>query len=181
MSYQTLREALGIGEPYEAVAPLPLHERREQDDPELVRAWAEEYARTGSAEMACRRTRWFDTRYSLAVWARRVLERPDVQTEVLLARASGITERVVEPHSREAVVEDLDEIREGAVMDGAWSAATSAVTTKARVLGYTAESTVNINVTQAAELSLEQLRAMVAALPAPAAPEAEWSEVPADG
>lgn len=154
----------------------PIAERRVDDDPDVVRAFAEEYVRTGDAAVAARRVRWFDTRYSLGVWARRLLERPDVQTEILLARASGITERRVEEHSREAVVQDLDEIREGAVQDGAWSAATGAVTTKARVLGYL-DQTVTLRVTSARELSLEDLRSMVAALPAPEAQDAEWTEV----
>lgn len=153
-----------------------LAERRVEDDPEVVRAFAEEYVACGDAEKAARRVKWFDTRYSLGVWARRLLERSDVQMEIMLARASGITERRVEHHSREAVVETLDEICEGAVMDGAWSAATGAVTTKARVLGYM-ENHISISVTSARELSLEELRKAVAALPAPEPQDAEWSEV----
>ncbi len=158
---------------------LTVAERREAEDPELVRSWAEEYVASGDAQAACRAVRWFDTRYSLKVWARRVLERPDVQMEILLARASGVTERRVEEHSREAVVQDLDEIREGAVMDGAWSAATGAVTTKARVLGYL-DTTVNIRVTSARELSLEDLRRQVALLPAPDTAGALGAPIDAD-
>lgn len=155
---------------------LSIPDRREAEDPELLRAWAEEYVRTGSPEAACRAVKWFDPRYSLRVWARKVAERPDVAVEVMLARAEGIVERRVEEHSREAVVGDLDEIREGAVLDGAWSAAVGAVTTKARVMGYL-DQHVRITVGSARELSLEELRRQVAALPAPETPEAEWTEV----
>ncbi len=154
----------------------------DEGDPDRARIFAEEYVVTGDAERAARRAGWLDTRYPIRVWARKLLEDPGVKLEILLARATGLTHRPVEEHSREAVLEDLDEIREGAVGDGAWSAATGAVTTKARILGFM-DTTVNLRITDARQLPLEQLRAMVAALtlPAPEPTYAEFEEIPTDG
>ncbi len=137
--------------------------------PEAAEIFAREYVTTGSGQIAARRSGLIDTRYSLGVWADRLLTIPDIQLAVADALDAGVRPAQQKPtvYSREMLVEELGDIKEKAVGASAFTAAVGAVKTQAQLLGML-DTNVNIRVTDARELSLDQLRAMVAQLPAAA-------------
>lgn len=121
-----------------------------------------EYVRTGDAAIALNRCGGVDTRYPLGVQARWWLERPEIAEAIEAMRASREVSREL-PYSRELQIEKLETIYRSALADGVYAAANSAVKAQNELLGY-ADRTVNLNVKMtAADLTLDELRAMVAA------------------
>jgi hypothetical protein len=130
--------------------------------PEAI--FVEEYVRSGNAFMACNKSGLVDPRYPMEVMARRTLERPEIQaaialTKELKGRRSGDLPGMF---SREMLLDELQRVHEKALEDKQYASAITAVKTQAQMLGFM-EQTLNINHrVSVKELSLEDLRRMVA-------------------
>lgn len=148
-----------------------------------------EYLRTGSAKVACLRAGLARGDYPLEVVADYNLKRPEIQAAIAAVR-SEIEQRseVNELPTRELQLEKLEAVYRGALEDGVYSAATSAIKLQNELLGY-ADKTVTYNFkVSAQELDLATLRAMVSEkmherLPAPVAAvvDAEFEDVDEEG
>lgn len=126
--------------------------------------FVDEYVRTGNAYMACNRAGILDAKYPLEVVARKTLERPEIAAAIEVARAlyKANEGKVPGLYSREMLLDELQRVHEQSLQDRSYAASISAVKTQAQMLGYL-ETTININHgVSARELSLADLRRMVA-------------------
>ena len=125
------------------------------EDPDRLRDFAREYARSNNALIAGQKARVANPQYRLEVWTQRLLKRADVQTYIAEARAEGLDKpRQV---TRETIADDLQEVFERALPEGAFAAAVTAKKTQAEVLGLMEK---NVRVTfgrDVKELTMEDL------------------------
>ena len=157
------------------------------ENPDVV--FVKEYIKSGEATLAFNRAGYPTNGVSAKVMAARTLARPEIRIALEVLKEFGIekdSDIPVSPLSRDGLVEKLDEIHKVAMTETALPSAINAVKAQAQLLGYLDQVvTVNHNV-RAAELSLEDLRALVSkelsatqALEdnSPSIIEAEYSEV----
>lgn len=148
--------------------------------------FVKEYIKSGDALLAFNRAGYQTGGVGAKVMAERTLARPEIRIALSILADFGLkagTDVPVAPLSRDGLIEKLDAIHEVAMQEVALPSAINAVKAQAQLLGYMDQTvTVNHNV-RAAELSLEDLRAMVskelAAAPAPLLmiEDAEFTEV----
>jgi len=153
------------------------------ENPDVV--FVKEYIKTNDALLAFNRAGYQTGGVGAKVMAERTLARPEIKIALGILAEFGI-ERAedipVNPRSRDGLIEKLDAIHEVAMQETSLPSAINAVKAQAQLLGYMDQTvTVNHNV-RAAELSLEDLRAMVSkelaqTAPQPALIEAEYTEV----
>jgi hypothetical protein len=127
-----------------------------------LRDFAVQFVRTGNATLAVQQARVVNPQYRVAIWAEKLLKRSDVQEYVGEARAAGVDK----PRSmtREIIADDLQEVYERALHEGAYAPAVSAKKTQAEVLGLLEK---NVRVTfgrDVKELSMEDLERELARL-----------------
>ena len=129
--------------------------------PEMV--FAEAYVRNGhDGAAAVRKAGLQDPRYSMSYLVRQLLERPDVQSYVAAAESMASVNRDVTQYTREYFLHNLQEVSERALDANQFASAISATKLQAQLLGML-EQTVNVNhVMTPRDLSLNDLRAMVA-------------------
>lgn len=157
----------------------------ENPDVEFVK----EYIKTGDALLAFSRAGYQTGGVGAKVMAERTLARPEIKLALSILAEMGIEKAEdipTNPLSRDGLVEKLDKIHEVAMQEASLPSAINAVKAQAQLLGYMDQTvTINHNV-RASDLSLEDLRALVAsrALPPPGGGddnpsiiEAEYSEV----
>jgi hypothetical protein len=153
------------------------------DNPDAL--FVKEYIKTGDALLAFNRAGYQTGGVGAKVMAERTLARPEIKLSLAILADMGIKKAddiPVVPLSREGLVEKLDVIHEAAMQEASFPSAINAVKTQAQLLGYMdTVVTVNHNV-RPAELSLEDLRAMVAkelssGAGYPALIEGEYTEV----
>lgn len=156
---------------------------RMAENPDVV--FLKEYLKSNDALLAFNRAGYATNGVSAKVMADRTLARPEIRLTLALLKDFGIEKGEdipVNPLSRDGLVEKLDVIHERAMQEEAFPSAINAVKTQAQLLGYMDQVvTVNHNV-RAAELSLEDLRALVSkelesVKPLPALIEGEFTEV----
>ena len=132
----------------------------ENPDVEFVK----EYIKSGDALLAFNRAGYQTGGVGAKVMAERTLARPEIRIALSILADFGLkagTDVPVAPLSRDGLIEKLDAIHEVAMQEVALPSAINAVKAQAQLLGYMDQTvTVNHNV-RAAELSLEDLRAMV--------------------
>jgi hypothetical protein len=152
------------------------------DNPDAI--FVKEYVKTGDALLAFNRAGYMTGGVGAKVGAERTLARPEIRLALEVLRGMGIEKAEdipVAPLSRDGLVDKLDIIHEAAMQDAAYPSAINAVKTQAQLLGYM-DTVVNVNHNvRAAELSLDDLRAMVAkelsVAPLPALIEADYTEI----
>lgn len=153
------------------------------DSPDVI--FVREYVKTGDALLAFNRAGYVSGGVGAKVGAERTLARPEIRLALSVLAGMGIEKAEdipVDPLSRDGLVGKLEVIHEAAMTEAAFPSAISAVKTQAQLLGYMdTVVTVNHNVS-ARELSLDDLRQLVAKeldrVPAaPALIEAEYTEV----
>lgn len=154
------------------------------DNPDVQ--FVKEYIKSGDALLAFNRAGYPTGGVGAKVMAERTLARPEIRIALSILADFGIEKGEdipVNPLSRDGLIEKLDAIHEVAMQEVALPSAINAVKAQAQLLGYMDQTvTVNHNV-RAAELSLEDLRAMVskelAAAPQPLLmiEDAEFTEV----
>ena len=154
------------------------------DNPDVQ--FVKEYIKSGDALLAFNRAGYQTGGVGAKVMAERTLARPEIRIALSILADFGLkagTDVPVAPLSRDGLIEKLDAIHEVAMQEVALPSAINAVKAQAQLLGYMDQTvTVNHNV-RAAELSLEDLRAMVskelAAAPQPLLmiEDAEFTEV----
>jgi hypothetical protein len=132
------------------------------ENPDAV--FVREYVKTGDALLAFNRSGHQTGGVGAKVMAERTLARPEIRLALEVLRGMGIDRKEdlpVDPLSRDGLVGKLEVIHEAAMGDAAYPSAINAVKAQAQLLGYMDQVvTVNHNV-RAAELSLEELRALV--------------------
>jgi hypothetical protein len=148
--------------------------------------FVKEYIKSGDALLAFNRAGYQTGGVGAKVMAERTLARPEIRIALSILADFGIEKGEdipVNPLSRDGLIEKLDAIHEVAMLETALPSAINAVKAQAQLLGYMDQTvTVNHNV-RAAELSLEDLRAMVskeiAQAPAPLLmiEDAEFTEI----
>jgi len=133
------------------------------DNPDAV--FVKEYVKTGDALLAFNRAGYMTGGVGAKVAAERTLARPEIRLALDVLKSMGIEKAEdipVNPLSREGLVDKLEVIHEAAMGDAAFPSAINAVKTQAQLLGYM-DTVVNVNHNvRPSELSLEDLRAMVA-------------------
>lgn len=152
------------------------------DSPDVI--FVREYVKTGDALLAFNRAGYVSGGVGAKVGAERTLARAEIRLALEVLRGMGIEKAEdipVDPLSRDGLVEKLEVIHGSAMKEAAFPSAINAVKTQAQLLGYMdTVVTVNHNVSPR-ELSLDDLRALVAKeldKPAPVALiEAEYTEV----
>lgn len=143
-----------------------------------------EYVKTGDALLAFNRAGYLTGGVGAKVAAERTLARPEIRLALSVLADMGIEKKEdipVDPLSRDGLVVKLDVIHDAALGDAAYPSAINAIKAQAQLLGYMDQVvTVNHNV-RPSELSLEDLRAMVAQelskAPSPALIEGDYTEV----
>lgn len=145
-----------------------------------------EYVKTGDAMLAFNRAGFVTGGVGVKVASERVLARPEIKLALAVLAELGIerTEDLpVDKLSRDGLVDKLEVIHDMALADEAFPSAINAVKTQAQLLGYMDQVvTVNHNMS-ARELTLEDLRALVAKEVGghePAMIEAEYKEIDND-
>ena len=132
------------------------------DNPDVQ--FVKEYIKSGDALLAFNRAGYQTGGVGAKVMAERTLARPEIRIALSILADFGLkagTDVPVAPLSRDGLIEKLDAIHEVAMQEVALPSAINAVKAQAQLLGYMDQTvTVNHNV-RAAELSLEDLRAMV--------------------
>ena len=153
------------------------------ENPDVV--FVKEYIKTNDALLAFNRAGYQTGGVGAKVMAERTLARPEIKIALEVLKEFGFErpdDIPVNPLSRDGLIEKLDAIHEASMAEAKFPSAVNAVKAQAQLLGYMDQTvTVNHNV-RAAELSLEDLRAMVskelaATAPQPALIEAEYTEV----
>lgn len=148
------------------------------DNPDAV--FVREYVKTGDAMLAFNRAGYVTGGVGVKVASERVLARPEIKLALAVLAELGIEREEdlpVDKLSREGLVDKLEVIHEMAMEEAAFPSAINAVKTQAQLLGYMDQVvTVNHNVS-ARELTLEDLRALVAKEVGPALIEADYTEV----
>ena len=154
------------------------------ENPDAV--FVKEYIKTNDALLAFNRAGYPTGGVGAKVMAERTLARPEIRIALDVLKEFGFErpeDVPANPLSRDGLIEKLDTIHDAAMQDASFPSAINAVKTQAQLLGYMDQTlTVNHNV-RAAELSLEDLRALVSkelesVKPAlPSIIEAEYSEV----
>lgn len=152
------------------------------DTPDVI--FVREYVKTGDALLAFNRAGYVTGGVGAKVAAERTLARPEIRLALSVLADMGIEKREdipVDPQSREGLIDKLEIIHEAAMHEAAFPSAINAVKTQAQLLGYMDQVvTVNHNVS-ARDLSLEDLRLMVAKeldrAPSPALIEGEYTDV----
>jgi hypothetical protein len=132
------------------------------ENPDRLRDFAREFVRTGSGVSAAQAARVVNPQYRIVIWAEKLLKRSDVQGWVAEARTEGLDKP--KPVTREAIADDLQEVFERALGDGAYAPAVSAKKTQAEVLGLMEK---NVRVTfgrDVKELSMDDLERELARL-----------------
>lgn len=133
------------------------------ESPDVI--FVREYVKTGDALLAFNRAGYVTGGLGAKVAAERTLARPEIRLALSVLADMGIEKQEdipVAPLSRDGLVGKLDVIHDAAMEEGAFPSAINAVKTQAQLLGYMDQVvTVNHNV-RPSELSLEDLRAMVA-------------------
>ena len=132
------------------------------DNPDVE--FVKEYIKSGDALLAFNRAGYQTGGVGAKVMAERTLARPEIRIALSVLADFGIErgdDIPVDPLSRDGLIEKLDAIHEVAMQETALPSAINAVKAQAQLLGYMDQTvTINHNV-RAAELSLEDLRAMV--------------------
>lgn len=120
------------------------------------------YLETGDARQAVIRSRLVDSRYTLDVCAREILERPEIQAVLEVMRREGGSRALQKPVTRELVVDELQAIHDEAMRTGQLNSAISALKLQSQLRGYLAD-VVNVNHTVSVrELPLAELRRLAA-------------------
>lgn len=132
--------------------------------PEAI--FVDEYVRSGNAFLACNKAGLSDPRYPMEVVARRTLDRPEIKAAIGVARElkrkGQLGGTMPGLYSREMLLEELQRTHEQALADRQYGSAIGAVKTQAQILGYM-EQTVNVmHRVSPREMSLEDLRRLVA-------------------
>lgn len=131
-------------------------------DEDRLRDFAREFVRCGNAITAGQKARVANPQYRLEVWTQKLLKREDVQTWIAEYRAEGVDKP--RQMTREVIADDLQEVFERALSDGAYAPAVTAKKTQAEVLGLMEK---NVRVTfgrDVRELSMEDLERELARL-----------------
>lgn len=125
--------------------------------------FARTYVRNGNdAAAAVRKAGLQDPRYDMEYVVRGLLSRPDVQAYIERAQDMVAADRDVGRYTREYFLHGLQEVREKSMDANQFASAISATKLQAQLLGML-EQTVNVNHSVSPrELSLADLRAMVA-------------------
>ena len=133
------------------------------DNPDVI--FVREYIKTNDALLAFNRAGYVTGGVSAKVMAERTLARPEIRLALSVLAEMGIERKEdipVDPFSREGLIEKLEVIHVSAMGDASYPSAINAVKTQAQLLGYMDQVvTVNHNV-RASELSLDELRMLVA-------------------
>jgi hypothetical protein len=157
------------------------------DNPDVE--FVKEYIKSGDALLAFNRAGYQTGGVGAKVMAERTLARPEIKIALSVLADFGIEKSddiPVNPLSRDGLIEKLDAIHEVAMQETALPSAINAVKAQAQLLGYMDQNVTITHNVRAAELSLEDLRAMVskelAAAPQPAllmidAVDAEYTEI----
>lgn len=120
-----------------------------------------EYLRTGRADLACIRAGITNPEYNIKVVADRQLARPEIKDLIREMKALGVDQERTE-YTRDLFLDELQAVHERAREAGNFASAITAIKTQAQLLGMM-DQTVNVNHTVTArDLSLDELRAMVA-------------------
>lgn len=143
-----------------STAMMGLRDGGEELSPDAI--FVREYVKTGSARVACLRSGLSRSDYPLDVMAEHHLGRPEIQAAIEVVRSELEQRKFVdELPTRELQLEKLEAVYRGALEDGVYGAATSAIKLQNELLGY-ADKTVTYNFkVSAQELDLATLRAMV--------------------
>lgn len=168
-----------------STAMMGLKDGGDELSPDAI--FVKEYLKSGNAKVACVRAGLARSDYPLDVVAEHHLSRPEIKSAIEVLRSEFEQRRTVdELPTRELQLEKLEAVYRGALEDGVYGAATSAIKLQNELLGY-ADKTVTYNFkVSAQELDLATLRAMVSEkmherLPAPSreieALDAEFSDV----
>lgn len=134
------------------------------ENPDVV--FVKEYVKTRDALLAFNRAGYQTGGVSAKVMAERTLARPEIRIAIEVVRDLGYEREQeglpVDPLSREGLVDRLDAIHDEAMASGSFPSAINAVKTQAQLMGYM-DTVVNVNHNvRPADLSLADLRAMVA-------------------
>lgn len=131
------------------------------ENPDAV--FVKEYVKTGDAVLAFNRAGYPTGGVSTKIMAERTLARPEIALALEVLREAGVEKKEeADPLSREGLIDRLGSIYDVALDKEALPSAINAVKAQAQLLGYMDQVvTVNHNVT-ASELSLEELRLLVA-------------------
>lgn len=135
----------------------------EDRDAIFARVYVEQRAlkKGNAAEIACVRAGITSPELNMSIVASRQLARPEVQRLVMAAEASGYEVERRE-YTRDLFLDELQAVVQAAMDKGAYPSAISAVKTQAQLLGML-DQTVNVNHSVSAkDLSLSELRALVA-------------------
>jgi hypothetical protein len=120
-----------------------------------------EYLKTGDAMTACVRAGLTNSEYALSVTAAHHLSRPEIQAALAVLSESGVKRERVQ-YTRDLILDELQQAYEAGMQGMSVSSAITALKTQAQMLGYL-DTTINVNHSVSArELSLSDLRRMVA-------------------
>ena len=130
------------------------------ESPERLEDFARIYVETGSVTTAIQKAGVQNPQYRLAVWAQRLLARPDVRALVEIAERE-MSERRAAPkeYTRASIAEDFQQIYEQALNAEEFSPAVTAKAKQAELLGLMEK---HVNVTfnaRVTDMSMESLEA----------------------
>ncbi len=128
------------------------------EDPERLEDFARIYVETGSVTTAIQKAGVQNPQYRLAVWAQRLLARPDVRALVEIAEQEMSERRAVpKEYTRASIAEDFQQIYEQALNAEEFSPAVTAKAKQAELLGLMEK---HVNVTfnaRVTDMSMESL------------------------